>query len=249
MVARGDLGVEMDLAQVPLLQKQIIERANAADRYVITATQMLQSMIDNSFPTRAEVTDVANAVIDGTDAVMLSGETAVGKYPFKTVQTMVHIAKTTETFLSNGNNNRWSWARINPASVMHNAMGHAALQLCKDIAAKAVAAYSDSGGTGLYLSKSRPFAPIIIFTSNMEAYRRMKLFWGVIPVFDNSIRNNCDLINRANKAVLEQGFAMPDDNIVIILSSDFGKIGNNNIIEIKKVTAKKSDCPEYMRHA
>ncbi|MBF0320645.1 MAG: pyruvate kinase [Nitrospirae bacterium] len=234
MVARGDLGVEMDLAEVPVLQKEIIHKANAADRYVITATQMLESMIENPFPTRAEVTDVANAVIDGTDAVMLSGETAVGKYPVVTVKTMTHIARTTERYLKQ-QPPRWNWGHINRATEVHNAMSRAVLQLYRDLDIKAICAYSSSGGTSVYLSKSRPFAPIIIFTPSIKALRRMHLYWGVIPVLDTTIKSNDQLNKRANEFVQEREFAKPGDTILLIHGSVFGHVGKNSIIEIKTV--------------
>jgi pyruvate kinase len=236
MVARGDLGVEMDVARVPILQREIIHRANAADRYVITATQMLESMIHHPYPTRAEVSDVSTAVRDGTDAVMLSGESAAGEYPVKAVETMDHIIRVTEEHIAQKPPN-WDWARINPETEMHDAIGHAVLQLWKDMDVKVIATFTTSGGTAIYLSKSRPFSPIIVFTPNLEALRRMKLFWGVLPVLDTTIHNNYDLVHRVNRRVQEMGFAKPLDNIIVIQSSGIGKVGKNNIIEIRKIEA------------
>lgn len=236
MVARGDLGVEMDVARVPILQREIIHRANAADRYVITATQMLESMIHHPYPTRAEVSDISTAVRDGTDAVMLSGESAAGEYPVKAVETMDHIIRVTEEHIAQKPPN-WDWARINPETEMHDAIGHAVLQLWKDMDVKVIATFTTSGGTAIYLSKSRPFSPIIVFTPNLEALRRMKLFWGVLPVLDTTIHNNYDLVHRVNRRVQEMGFAEPSDNIIVIQSSGIGKVGKNNIIEIRKIEA------------
>ncbi|MCG6551326.1 MAG: pyruvate kinase [Candidatus Magnetominusculus sp. LBB02] len=234
MVARGDLGVEMDIAKVPVMQKEIIHKANAADRYVITATQMLESMIENPYPTRAEVTDVANAVIDGTDAVMLSGETAVGKYPILSVKTMDHIAATTERYLKI-HPPKWNWGHVNRTTEVYNAMARAVLQFYQDLDIKAICAYSPSGGTSVYLSKSRPFAPIVIFTPNIEALRRMRLYWGVIPVLNTTIKSNEQLNREANEFVQEKGFAKPGDTILLIYGNVFGHAGKNSIIEIKTV--------------
>lgn len=228
LVARGDLGIEMDIATVPLLQKDMIRRANEQDKYVITATQMLESMMESEMPTRAEVADISNAIIDGTDAVMLSGETAVGKYPLDAVKMMARIAVKTEEYLV-ARPAKWDWQRINATNPVQDAIGHAAFRLCKDLKAGAVVAFSVSGGTALYISKSRPSAPILAFTNDVGACRRMRLFWGVIPVLEPSVRARDDLLSRAGRHLAAMKVNGP---ILLVAGKDFGQIGGTNTIEV-----------------
>jgi pyruvate kinase len=180
MVARGDLGVEMSPEEVPIAQKRIIEAANAHGKIVITATQMLDSMIQNPRPTRAEASDVANAVLDGSDAVMLSGETAVGKYPVLTVKMMTAIIQQAEQDIT-----RWGhWkGAIEPISSHDDTyfMAHAARELAHDRNVSAIAAFTKSGRTALMLSKIRPDVPVLAFTPNLSTYRRLNMYWGVFP--------------------------------------------------------------------
>jgi len=152
----------------------------------------------------------------------------------KAVETMDHIVRVTEQYIRKRPPN-WDWTRINPETVMHDAIGNAVLQLWKDMDVKAIATFTTSGGTAIYLSKSRPFSPIIVFTPEVEALRRMRLYWGVLPILDESIKNNQDLVSNVNRLVQEKGFAKPADNIIVIQSSEIGKVGRNNIIEIRKV--------------
>lgn len=231
LIARGDLGIEMDLEAVPLLQKEIIRRANEADKYVITATQMLESMTTNPSPTRAEVADVANAIIDGTDAVMLSGETAVGAYPVEAVKVLDRIARVTENYLTT-HRPVWNWTRINPVHPILDSLGHAALQLTQNLQAKAIVAFSPTGGTALFLSKSRPFVPIVIFTDRKEALRRMRLFWGVVPVWAGAMQNQNELREQATAYLRSERIAKEGERFLLILGSPFGEIGSNHAIEI-----------------
>jgi pyruvate kinase len=180
MVARGDLGVEMSPAAVPIAQKEIISCANAHGKLVITATQMLDSMINNPRPTRAEATDVANAVFDGTDAVMLSGETAAGKYPIESVQMMDSIVKQAEK-------NRVKWGKSSFFSEYANqndsmSISKAAKELAKDRNVAAIIVFTQSGSTAKMMSKTRPFVPILAFTPEMRTFQKMNLFWGVTPM-------------------------------------------------------------------
>lgn len=180
MVARGDLGVEMSPAAVPIAQKEIISCANAHGKLVITATQMLDSMINNPRPTRAEATDVANAVFDGTDAVMLSGETAAGKYPVESVQMMDSIIKQAELNLG-------KWGKTTSFTDLSNendsiSITNAAKELAKDNNVAAIVVFTQSGKTARMMSKARPTVPILAFTPEIKTFQQMNLFWGVTPM-------------------------------------------------------------------
>lgn len=180
MVARGDLGIEMSPQSVPNIQKQIIEEANRHAKVVITATQMLDSMINNPRPTRAEASDVANAIFDGSDAVMLSGETASGKYPVKAVQMMHSIVCEAETHYD-----RWGTQRNFSLEVtLHTdalSITHAARELAHDRNVAAIAVFTETGRTALYMSKARPKVPILAFTPDKKTYQKLGLYWGVTP--------------------------------------------------------------------
>jgi len=180
MVARGDLGVEMSPAAVPIAQKEIISCANAHGKLVITATQMLDSMINNPRPTRAEATDVANAVFDGTDAVMLSGETAAGKFPIESVQMMDSIVKQAEKNLG-----KWGKTTSYTEHSGQNdsiSIANAAKELAKDRNVAAIIVFTQSGRTARTISKARPFVPILAFTPEIKTYQQMNLYWGVTPM-------------------------------------------------------------------
>ena len=180
MVARGDLGVEMSPAAVPIAQKEIIACANAHAKLVITATQMLDSMINNPRPTRAEATDVANAVFDGTDAVMLSGETAAGRYPLESVSMMVSIIKTAEKNLSKWGNVSFKTEMADQSDPV--SITRAARELANDRNVAAIVVFTQSGRTARLMSKTRPDVPILAFTPELRTYRQMSLYWGVTPL-------------------------------------------------------------------
>lgn len=235
MVARGDLGIEMPLQRVPMLQKFLIRLANASDRYVITATQMLETMTQNALPTRAEVSDVANAIVDGTDAVMLSGETAAGVNPVGVVDMMSSIACETEKYLK-GYRPHWDWAEnLSSENPMQDALGHAALQLVKDLEVKAVAVHTQTGGTALFLSKARPFAPILAFTPDPGAARRLHLYWGVTPVYAPDLKSRSEFRVAATRLVLEQKIASPGDRIILVSGTSFGQVGAADAIMVATV--------------
>ncbi|HEU4764712.1 MAG TPA: pyruvate kinase, partial [Candidatus Eisenbacteria bacterium] len=180
MVARGDLGVEYPAERVPILQKRIIERANALEVIVITATQMLESMVTSSSPTRAEASDVANAIFDGTDAVMLSAETAVGRYPERAVRTMARIAAEADEFAATKRTPRRSDGGALPSPT--HALAHTAYQASREIRAKALAIFTHTGYSARLVSKSRPQAPIFALTPLESTCRRLSLAWGVSAV-------------------------------------------------------------------
>ncbi len=227
MVARGDLGVEMPLPQVPMLQKRLIHLANSMDRYVITATQMLESMTTSALPTRAEVSDVANAIYDGTDAVMLSGETAAGVNPAAAVDMMSAVAAETERYLK-ANPPEWNWRRrqgLSAENPMLDALGRAALELVEDLNVKAMAVHTLTGGTALFMSKSRPFVPIVAFSPDAAAVRRLNLYWGVMPVHAPEIHSRAALRAAAEEYILGRGMAAKGDRILLISGSNFGAAG------------------------
>jgi len=238
LVARGDLVVETDLAHVPFLQKEIIGLANEQDKYVVTATQMLESMIRNRRPTRAEAADVANAILDGTDAIMLSGETAVGEHPVEAVRVMRRIAEQTDDYLRRHPPD-WTWSRLNPVHPVQDAIGHAAFTLCRDVRARAIVAFSTSGGTALFLSKSRPFVPILVFTASPKALRRMCLFWGVTPVLEKTVRSKDDLLRAAERHLTRRGLARKGDPVVLVLGSHFGHVGSTNIVAFARLARRR----------
>src|SRR5262249_49080133 len=180
MVARGDLGVEMDVAEVPIIQKDLIRRAQSAGKPVIVATQMLQSMVEQSSPTRAEVSDVANAIFDGTDAVMLSGETSVGKFPVVTVHTMSHIAKATEKYLDSLDTLNEPALKLKTMQ-LSAAVANGVWHIVHDLKAAVVVIWSQTGATARIFSKIRLPTPIIALSSDHRALRRMALHYGVIP--------------------------------------------------------------------
>jgi pyruvate kinase len=217
MVARGDLGVEMPPEEVPLIQKMIIRQANMAGKPVITATQMLESMMDHPVPTRAEASDVANAILDGTDAVMLSGETAVGDYPVEAVRTMASIARTVER---DRVGTAWELQRAGIRSYENQtearAIGHAARALADDLKASAVVVLTRSGATAQSVSLERPRAPIIAFTEHAAIGRRLSVWHGVVPVI-MPLESTIDaLVEQVDRETARQGLTAAGDRIVIV---------------------------------
>jgi pyruvate kinase len=232
MVARGDLGVEMPLAQVPLLQKEIIKQANQQKRLVIIATQMLESMMEHSRPTRAEASDVANAIFDGTDAVMLSGETAAGKYPEKALTTMTEIVSTTEScslFASAISSNP------SPKKSIPDAVAEAAVHAAESLQARAIVAFTQSGATPLFVSKYRPSTPIIAFTPHEEVCRRMRLYWGVLPRVMKPIVSTDRLIDKVEKILLQEKLVQRGDTLVLLMGAPVDKKGTTNLLKILRV--------------
>jgi pyruvate kinase len=217
MVARGDLGVEMPPEEVPLIQKTIIRQANMVGKPVITATQMLESMMEHPVPTRAEASDVANAILDGTDAVMLSGETAVGDYPVEAVRTMASIARTVER---DRVGTAWELQRAGIRSDENQtearAIGHAARALADDLKARAVAVLTRSGATAQSVSLERPRAPIIAFTADADVGRRLSLWHGVEPVI-MPLESTIDaLLEQVEREAVRRDLAGAGDRIVVV---------------------------------
>ncbi|RGY97591.1 pyruvate kinase [Clostridium sp. AM58-1XD] len=214
MVARGDMGVEIPPEKVPYIQKTIIEKCNKACKSVITATQMLDSMIRNPRPTRAEVTDVANAVYDGTDAVMLSGETAMGKYPVEAVKMMSHIVEEAESHLDYSDYRRRDKI-MNHTSNISKAVSYAAVSTAHDLQVKAIVTPTISGFTAKMLSKWRPLAPIIGLSPSSSTVRQMQIFWGVIPLQAKRADSTDVLVYSSMELLKEKGLVKEGDVTVV----------------------------------
>ncbi|MHB9024425.1 MAG: pyruvate kinase [Armatimonadota bacterium] len=213
MVARGDLGVEVALERIPLLQKEIIRAANHQGKPVITATQMLDSMIRNPRPTRAEVTDVANAILDGTDAVMLSGETAVGKYPREAVQTMSTVADWAETLLPEDVVPTKLAPQYNRPT---GSLAAAAVDIAAHLGARAIVTATERGHTTTLVSKSRPHQPIIAITGSAETYTQLPLLWGVTPFLVQQSMDADEMLDRAVRAACKAGMVDDGDLLIIV---------------------------------
>lgn len=233
MVARGDLGVEVDMEEVPVLQKQFIHKCNVAAKPVITATQMLDSMIRNPRPTRAEASDVANAIIDGTDAIMLSGETAAGKYPVEAVNTMVRIASYIETHQHHNNSYKLQQETLRNDSVhtVANAVSYSCCQMASDLNAAAIITPSNSGTTARMVARFRPGCPVIAPTPNEQAYHQLGLSYGVIPAHMEMSGDTDSLINAAVAAAEASGYVHPGDIAIISAGVPTGVSGTTNLIK------------------
>lgn len=219
MVARGDLGVEMSPEAVPLIQKQLIKLANATGKPVITATQMLESMIDSPRPTRAEVSDVANAVLDGSDAVMLSGETAVGAYPVDAVKIMGRIARTVENGTPRESSIAWRSSLASPVSSTPTdaiAAARAATSLAEAINARAIAVLTETGVTAKHVSRERPGVPILALTEHDRVANQLALWHGIVPSVDPLDDTVEGLVTRVDERVRQLDLASTGDTIVIV---------------------------------
>jgi pyruvate kinase len=233
MVARGDLGVEIPLERVPLAQKEIIRRCNHAGKPVITATQMLESMMNSPHPTRAEVTDIANSIFDGTDAIMLSGETAIGRYPVEAVQVMMKIALNTEAALPYSKMLLDKGADLEPQT--DDAISYAACHTAHQLGAAAIVAFTSSGSTARRVSKYRPGIPILAATPSPKQRRRLLLSWGVYPYEIAEPSDIADLLAQGARLSLETGVARKGDLIVITAGIPIGMAGTTNLLKVERV--------------
>jgi pyruvate kinase len=216
MVARGDLGVEIDVAQMPVEQKRVINTCHKYHRPVIVATQMLDSMHDSLRPKRSEVTDVANAILDGGDACMLSGETAIGKYPLETVQMMSRIALATEASIADRPPRREDFSVTRKLTQITQAVVHGAGDMAYALKAKLLVVATHSGGTALALSQQRSFVPTIGVSQNESTLRKMCLYWGVTPLRGAPASDQRELIRHADEWACQVGYAQKGDRIVIV---------------------------------
>ncbi len=234
MIARGDLGVELPPQEVPVLQKSIIRKCNAAGKMVITATQMLESMINSPIPTRAEASDVANAVWDGTDVVMLSAETSIGKFPITTVQIMNDILKKAEeNFLV-----RQEIDFITPESLqekLFDSVGKAVVDISFKTNAQAIVVFTEKGRTARLISKYRPKAKIIAVSNNFETMNNLSLHWGVIPIFTGKIDKEHIAIEETKNRILESGLAKSGDLLIFTAGAPYSEKSRTNWIRFEVI--------------
>ncbi len=237
MVARGDLGVEVPTEEVPILQKELVRKANEAGKVVIIATQMLESMREHTRPTRAEATDVANAVFDGADALMLSAETSTGLYPVQTVRMMKRIISTAEkSLLKTGIGSRLNIQKVKQESRISFAVADAALRAASDLGARCIVAFTRSGYTALLASKCKPTVPVVAFTPDERVMRKMTIYWGVRPFLLENLESTEEMIRKVDTALVENAIARKGD-IVVILSGFpiVGKKGKTDLMKIHRV--------------
>ncbi len=244
MIARGDLAVEMSPEAVPVLQKELIIKANQSGKIVIVATQMLESMTSRRSPTRAEASDVANAVIDGTDALMLSSETTVGKYPVDSLKMMrkiiEHTEKNTLTLKSAESESTESDFDRIPADVKRRkgfpyAISDAACRAAEDVKADLIIAFTHSGYTALLISKNRPKAPVIAFTPQDHIMRQMYLYWGVTPHLIRQLTNTDEMIKEIEHIVLKENILKKGEMVAIVASSPLSIMGKTNFIKLHRI--------------
>jgi pyruvate kinase len=232
MVARGDLGVELGPEKVPLWQKRIIEETNKRGKIVITATQMLESMITQPRPTRAEASDIANAVLDTTDALMLSAETASGLYPVEAVKTMARIIDEIE-------HSAYYRANIDvpdiQLAVPANAIAHAAMTAARAMKIKTIVAVSESGGAARLISEYRPEANIVCLTTDEVSFRRLAMFWGVTPLLISPAATTEELIDRVEATMIERNLALPGENVLITMAVPVGSGMQTNVLKIHQI--------------
>ena len=233
MVARGDLGVEMPFDRVPIVQKDIVRRCNQMGKPVIVATQMLESMIEAPDPTRAEATDVANSILDGTDAVMLSGETAVGKYPIAAVETLDKIATQTETILSAKS---FELFRSHKGEVsVTEAVAESVCRISALVSAKAIFCNTSSGGTARLVSKYRPKTPIIAFTPEESTYKKLALTWGVQPHLIHTVNSADEMLAEVVNAAVSMELTERGEKVVITSGIPVGMAGSTSLLKVHTV--------------
>ena len=236
MVARGDLGIEISPEKVPIVQKRIINLANQQSKPVIVATQMLETMIEQPIPTRAETSDVANAVYDGTSAIMLSGETAVGKYPVESLLTMSRIAERIEKDIDY--RQRFSQGEYKPETSITNAISHATVTTAHDLNTAAILTFTMSGDTARNVAKYRPLSQIIACTPDPVTQRQLKLVWGVTPLLTSNENNPTEMFTTAIQTALEGGYIKNGDLVVLAAGVSVGQSGSTNMLQVHIVGEK-----------
>lgn len=233
MVARGDLGVEVPIETVPMLQKEMIDKCNLAGKPVVVATHMLESMQVNPRPTRAEVSDVFNAVTQGADVVMLSGESAAGKYPVPSVQTMASIAKQAESIIDYME--QFNKKRAGQLTNITEVISQSAVSASLELSASAIIIATESGFTARMISKYRPQAPIIAVTQHQEVLPKICLLSGVVPVLGGKMTTTDEMFETATRNAIETGYICPGDTVVLSAGVPIGQTGNTNLIKVQQV--------------
>jgi pyruvate kinase len=233
MVARGDLGIEIPIEKVPITQKQIIEKCNHAGKPVIVATQMLESMVESPRPTRAEVTDVANAIYDGADAVMLSEETAIGRYPVEAVQTMSRVALETEKVLPY--NEILARKEKDQQHITDDAISYSACHIARQLGAAAIIAFTSSGSTARRVARYRPQVPVLAITPDQSTIRELALSWGVYCSKVPSAKKVLELFTMGREAVKKAGLARSGDLVVITGGVPIGVPGTTNLLKVERI--------------
>jgi pyruvate kinase len=238
MVARGDLGVEVPLEDVPVIQKEIIRQARLAKVPVIVATQMLESMVRHIRPTRAEVTDVATAIFDGADATMLSAETATGRFPAETVTVMARIAERAERALSKAPADQRRGERAEPYG-FPEATSQAACHAARVLHAKAIVAFTQSGFTARLISEERPDVPILALTPFPEVQRRLGLYWGVVSRLIRKVETTDEMVDEIESTLLSDGTVRNNDVLVIISGAPMWVTGTTNLLKFHRVGERR----------
>ncbi len=234
MIARGDLGVEIPAQEVPMIQKSIIKKCNSVGKLVITATQMLDSMIHNPIPTRAEASDVANAVLDGTDAVMLSGETSIGKYPLESVKIMNDIALNAEQYLLQPNDNDLE-IPLDLADNLFDSVGRAMTKMSEQVNASAIVVFTYKGRTARNFAKFRPKAKIIAISNSFETMNNLCLRWGVTSIFMDEIHKENVVIEEAKKLILNAGLVKQDDIVIFTAGAPYSEKSRVNWLRFEVI--------------
>jgi pyruvate kinase len=232
MVARGDLGMETPIEKIPNVQKRLIRKANALGKPVITATQMLRSMVDHTQPTRAEVTDIVNAIYDGTDAVMLSEETAIGQFPVEAFQMMAKIAQSAEEEFPHP---LFLRREMDEGMNLQQAISHAASLLAEEVEATVIITPTESGSTARWVSRLRPKQPILALSRHLSTIRRLNLCWGVYPVLVSNWKDTDEMLERSKRIPKELGMAARGEKIVIIAGVPISIPGTTNLIKVEIV--------------
>jgi pyruvate kinase len=232
MVARGDLGVEISLEKVPRIQKSIIRRARRKGRFVITATQMLESMVEHPVPTRAEVSDVANAIYDGTDAVMLSAETSVGKYPVESVEFMARIAVETEASIRSKG---FQDPPTGPEPTNPEIVADAAYRAAREAKASAVVVFTASGSSARLVSRYRPPVPIYAFTPSEAVARQLAINFGITPIPAPDVGSFDEMMGQMDRLLVDKGYVNSGDAVVFVAGQPIGRAGSTNLMKLHRV--------------